>query len=232
MTDAAARAREPVSDADDVAIAPLGDAAVLLTLGDRVDLALNRRVHRVAAAVRAGALAAVTDVVPAYAALSVHYDPLHVDHATLADALRTIARDALRTPDGDGAADAGAAHEIRTVYDGPDLDDVADRTGLHRDDVVALHAARTYTVYLLGFVPGFAYLGDLDERLALPRRAAPRARVPAGSVAIAGRQTAVYPLATPGGWHLLGTTGAAVLDVARTPPALLAPGDRVRFAPA
>ena len=215
---------------DGIRVAALGDSAVLLTLGDRVDLALNRRVHRVAAAVRARAIPAVTDVVPAYAALSVHYDPLHVAHDAIAAELRAIAEGALATDD-DAELD-GTTHDIRTVYDGPDLAEVAERTGMRVEDVVALHAARTYTVYLLGFVPGFAYLGDLDERLALPRRASPRTRVPAGAVAIAGRQTAVYPLATPGGWHLVGRTDAVLLDVARTPPALLAPGDRVRFVPA
>ena len=215
----------------DVTVAALGDAAVLLVLGDRVDLALNRRVHRVAAAVRARALAGVTDVVPAYATLSVHYDPLHVEHDAIAAELRAIAHDALATGDAEGDRD-GTTHALPVVYDGPDLAEVAERTGLRADDVVALHADATYTVYLLGFVPGFAYLGDLDARLALPRRAAPRTRVPQGAVAIAGRQTAVYPLATPGGWHLIGRSDAALLDVARTPPATLAPGDRVRFVPA
>ena len=216
---------------DALRVAALGDAAVLLALGDGVDLALNRRVHRVAAAVRARALPAVTDVVPAYAALSVHYDPLHVDHDAIAAELRRIAEETLARAD-DDAVHERATHEIRVAYDGPDLAEVAERTGLRAEDVVALHAGTTYTVYLLGFVPGFAYLGDLDARLLLPRRASPRARVPRGAVAIAGRQTAVYPLATPGGWHLVGHTDAELLDVRRTPPALLAPGDRVRFVPA
>lgn len=209
-------------------VAALGDAAVLLTFGDRVDLALNRRVHRVARAVRAHAIPAVLDVVPAYATLAVHYDPLYVEHDAMAALLRDVARAALAGRDGDDEAGA-TTHELSVAYDGPDLDDVATRTGLRIDDVVALHAAPAYTVYLLGFVPGFAYLGDLDARLALPRRASPRTRVPAGSVAIAGRQTAVYPLATPGGWHLLGRTDATLLDLARTPPTALLPGDRVRF---
>ena len=216
---------------DVIGVAALGDSAVLLTFGDRVDLALNRRVHRVAAAVRARAIAAVTDVVPAYAALSVHYDPLHVGHDAIAAELRAIAQGALAAGDDDADRDA-TTHEIRVTYDGPDLAEVAERAGLRVDDVVALHAGTTYTVYLLGFVPGFAYLGDLDARLALPRRASPRTRVPRGAVAIAGRQTAVYPLATPGGWHLVGRTDAPLLDVGRTPPAMLAPGDRVRFLPA
>ena len=218
-------------DADDaVAVAALGDSAVLLTLGDRVDLALNRRVHRVAAAVRARAIPAVTDVVPAYAALSVHYDPLHVEHDAIAAELRAIARDALLS--GADAADRDATtHEIPVAYDGPDLAEVAERTGLRAEDVIALHAGATYTVYLLGFVPGFAYLGELDPALVLERRPEPRMRVLAGSVGIAGRQTAVYPLPTPGGWHLIGRTEVRFFDPAADPPALLAAGDRVRFVP-
>ncbi|HEX9167224.1 MAG TPA: 5-oxoprolinase subunit PxpB, partial [Gemmatimonadales bacterium] len=118
---------------------------------------------------------------------------------------------------------------IPVRYDGPDLEWVAARTGLNPDEVVRRHSARLYTVYLLGFVPGFAYLGELDPTLVLPRRSTPRQRVPAGSVAIAGAQTAVYPLATPGGWHLIGQTTLRLFDPEREPPALLAAGDTVRF---
>lgn len=213
-------------------VAPLGDAALTITLGDAVDLALNRRVHRLAAAIARLAHPAVVDVVPAYAAVTVFYEPLHASHADLAAALAPLV--AAAADDAGEAAAGGTApreHVIRVRYDGPDLADVAARTGLAASEVVARHAARTYTVYLLGFVPGFAYLGDLDPALALPRRGEPRTRVPAGSVAIAGRQTAVYPLATPGGWHLVGRTDARLLDLARTPPTPLAPGDRVRFVP-
>jgi KipI family sensor histidine kinase inhibitor len=231
-------------------LAPLGDAAVTVTLGAHVSLALNRRVHRLAAAVRtaadAGTLPAVVDVVPAYAALTVFYEPLRTGLADLLAALEPLVAAHVRADHGDHEdhdepgdepGDAprppGAReHVIPVRYDGPDLVDVARRLGLAPADVVARHAARRYDVYLLGFVPGFAYLGDLDPTLELPRRADPRPRVPSGSVAIAGRQTAVYPLPTPGGWHLVGHTDVRLLDPDRTPPALLAPGDRVRFVPA
>lgn len=208
-------------------VAPLGDGAITLTLGDRVDAALVRRVRTLAAAVRRANLPAVHDVVPAYAALTVYYDALHTDHAALAARLLAVA-------DSAGEANtlpAGREHRIPVRYDGPDLDEVARRTGLTPAEVVARHSAPTYEVYLLGFVPGFAYLGELDERLVLERRAEPRVRVPAGAVAIAGRQTAVYPLPTPGGWHLIGRTDVRLFDAAAEPPALLAAGDRVRFVP-
>jgi KipI family sensor histidine kinase inhibitor len=123
-------------------------------------------------------------------------------------------------------------HILRAVYDGVDLEDVARTTGMHTDDVVALHASRDYTVELIGFLPGFAYLVSLDERLVLPRRAAPRTRVPKGSLAIAGPYTGVYPAVSPGGWHLIGRVpDVELFDPARRPPALFEPGDTVRFTP-
>ncbi len=129
----------------------------------------------------------------------------------------------------------GPLFEIPVRYgglDGPDLAEVAERTGRSEAEVVALHAGPEYRVYLVGFVPGFPYLGVLPDELALPRRATPRVQVPAGSVAIAGRQTGIYPSPTPGGWHLIGRTDAPIWDARRDPPALLAPGARVLFVPA
>jgi KipI family sensor histidine kinase inhibitor len=120
-------------------------------------------------------------------------------------------------------------HRIPVRYDGLDLDFIATSTGLSVDEVVARHSGRSYTVDLLGFVPGFGYLGELDPALHLPRRDQPRPRVTAGSVAIAAAQTAVYPLDTPGGWHIIGSTSTVMFDPARNPPALLAPGDTVQF---
>jgi KipI family sensor histidine kinase inhibitor len=130
------------------------------------------------------------------------------------------------------SADDRPPIEIPVRYggdDGPDLEGVAGRLGLASDAVVALHAGTTYRVFMLGFAPGFAYLGTLPAELSLPRRTEPRPSVPAGSVAIAARQTGVYPVATPGGWHLIGRTEVTLWDPSAEPPARLAPGDRVRF---
>ena len=135
----------------------------------------------------------------------------------------------LRCPAGDLAPPGGRAVELPVVYDGEDLPEVAARTGLDVAEVVARHTAPEYTVACLGFTAGFAYLEGLDPALHLPRRDSPRARVPAGAVAVAGDQAGVYPRPAPGGWHLLGRTAASVFDEAADPPALLAPGDRVRF---
>ena len=206
---------------------PLGDGALTLTLGDAVSAETNARVHAAAAAIRRAGHAAIRDVVPAYAAVSVFYDPLHTSYDDIA--ARLLA--AVKSADSVAVPVERRTVEIAVRYDGPDLAEVARATGLGDAEVVARHAAAEYRVYLLGFVPGFAYLGELDPALRLPRRSSPRTRVPAGSVAIAGAQTAVYPLATPGGWHLIGRTEERMWDVRRDPPALLAVGDRVRFVP-
>lgn len=206
-------------------IAPLGETALTASLGDRVDPALNRRVHALAEAVRQAGWLGVTEVVPAYASLSLFYEPQIVSFEALAARLQALAA---ALPE---SVDAAPAREIvlPVRYDGPDLAEVAARTGLSVEAVVARHTGRRYRVYLMGFVPGFAYLGELDAALVLPRRETPRPRVPTGSVAIAGAQTAVYPLTTPGGWHLLGHTDARLFDPSREAPSLLRPGDWVRF---
>lgn len=209
-------------------IVPLGDAAVTIRLGNHVDKALALRVRALAARIRGAGVPAVREVVVGYAALTVWYDALRTDYAVVADALETIVRE----PIAESPVQAKTReHTLPVRYDGPDLPDVAQRTGLSVSEVIARHSGRWYEVYLIGFVPGFAFLGDLDPALVLPRRSAPRTRVPAGTVGIAGAQTGVYPLVTPGGWHLLGRTDVALFDPAADPPALLAPGDRVRFEP-
>jgi KipI family sensor histidine kinase inhibitor len=214
-------------------IDPVGDAALLLTLGDEVALDLNGLVHRVVAelAPRGVDAAGLGAPVPAYASVLLPFDPDLVPDAAVRAALRAALRRAVDGP----AAAPGPLVEIPVRYggrDGADLAEVADRTGRSEAEVVALHAGSEYRVFLVGFVPGFPYLGVLPEELALPRRATPRVQVPAGSVAIAGRQTGIYPSPTPGGWHLIGRTDAPIWDAHRDPPALLAPGDRVRFVPA
>jgi KipI family sensor histidine kinase inhibitor len=208
--------------------APLADSALTITLGDHADAPTSARVRVVAAGIRVASLPPVRDIAPGYAAVTVWYDALHTSYETMVKVLEPIVAQAAGAAPGTGVA-AGREHEISVRYDGPDLDDVARRTGLSVTDVVARHTGRVYTVYFLGFVPGWAYLGDLDPSLVLPRRTEPRSRVPAGAVAIAGAQTGVYPYAIPGGWHLIGRTSAGLFDPMRDPPAVFAAGDRVRF---
>ena len=210
-----------------------GDSALLVVVGDGIDASVSARVHAMAAS-----LNALRDAgdgrwgvpVAGYSTLLVPYDPELTTHEEARGAVARLAgsvvlRPRVTPPDPEPV-------EIPVRYggtDGPDLEDVAERVGLTPEQVVATHTGATYRVFLLGFVPGFAYLGPLPPALVTPRRATPRARVPAGSVAIAGEQTGVYPLDTPGGWNLLGRTHARLWDLERDPPALLRPGALVRF---
>ena len=208
-------------------LAPLGDAALTITYAATLDPSARERTLRDAAAIDRARLPGVVEVVPGYVALTVHYDPLEVGFGDLRDRLLPVLARAATHRD----RQAGRSITIPVRYDGPDLDWVAETAGLPRDEVIARHSGVEYEVGLLGFVPGFAYLGPLDPALVLPRRPSPRPRVPAGSVAIAGEQTGIYPAAVPGGWHLIGTTPVRLFDPGRSPPSYLAVGDRVRFVP-
>ena len=206
---------------------PLGDSALLLTFGDRIDPATNDRVHHLAGLLGRGALSGLRGVVPSYAALAVHFDPLAWDHATLERELRL-----LEAVPADLAAPRTVVIPVR--YGGawgPDLGEVAAHCGLSEKEVVARHCAPVYRVHFLGFAPGFPYLGGLDPALATPRRDTPRTAVPMGSVGIAGSQTGIYPLETPGGWRLIGRTPLTLFDPQREPPCLLRAGDLLRFEP-
>lgn len=204
----------------------LGESAILVTLGEAVDRELSRQIHGCVTGIREAGIDGVTDVVPAFTSLAVHYDARIADAEAVVDRLRDIVRMALAS-----GADRvpGELITIPVRYDGPDLHAVAAATDLNVDAVTAIHTGVEYFAYMLGFAPGFAYLGDLDPVLRLPRRESPRTRVPAGSVAIAGAQTAVYPHETPGGWHLIGRTGLSMFDATRDRPCLIRPGDRVKF---
>jgi KipI family sensor histidine kinase inhibitor len=217
-------------------IEALGDAALLVTFGETIDLALNQRAHDLAAAVDRlrGSDPRFGRAVPAYASVLVPFDPSAIDPVA---AQRVVAR-LLEERPGDALAPAADprvdAIEIPVRYggaDGPDLADVAALNDMSASDVVDLHAGTEYRVYFLGFAPGFCYLGPLSPRIATPRLGAPRERVPAGSVGIANAQTGVYPFAMPGGWRIIGRTDAPMWDLRRESPALLRPGDRVRFVP-
>lgn len=217
-------------------ISPLGDDALLVTFAHAISWDVGVRVRAAAGRIRerfrATDVEAVTDVVPAYTTLAVYFDSARISFDSVASvvAQELDASDRRRDARSDAQQQDGSALvEIPVCYDGPDLADVAEHTGLSIDEVIERHSTRTYRAYMSGFVPGFVYLGDVDESLVLPRRAVPRVRVPAGSVAIAGAQTAVYPLETPGGWHLIGTTSLALFDAERNPPALIRAGDTVRF---
>lgn len=211
-----------------IRVEAFGATALLITLAEQPDDRLPLRIARLAERLRAELGAALTDCVPGWTTLLLHYDLRRIDLPQLQGRVQA----ALADWPGDSLVDrAGRLHEIAVWYAGEDLIEVARQCGLTPAQVVDLHAGRDYRVGAIGFSPGFAYLGELDERLALPRRATPRTHVPAGSLAIAERQTAVYPQASPGGWHLLGRTAQQLFDPRRKPPCPLAAGDLVRFLP-
>jgi inhibitor of KinA len=217
--------------------AAMGDRALVVEFGRRVDAATNARVQAAAEYLLAHPIPAVTDVVPAYAALTVHFDPLAVMAERRGADVFEVIRDAVaaaleKAPEAPRRKPRTV--EIPVCYGGAcgeDLAEVAAHHGLEPDDVIRLHAAPIYEVHLLGFVPGFAYLGGLDRRIATPRRDAPRKVIPAGSVGIGGEQTGVYPSETPGGWNLIGRSPLPLFRAEADPPNLLVPGDRVKFVP-
>jgi inhibitor of KinA len=205
-----------------------GDRALVVEFGDRVDRDLSNEVLRLDTSLRSSVLPGVVETVPTFRSLMVHYDPLVTSRAELEDA---IASRLDRQGEPRGSA---TLWRVPVCYEGefaPDLAEVARLSGLTPGDVAALHSGVGYHVYMIGFLPGFPYMGDLPPKLALPRRADPRVRVPAGSVSVATNLTAIYPYESPGGWHLIGTTPIRLFDLTRPRPALLNPGDTVQIEP-
>jgi inhibitor of KinA len=206
----------------------LGEETWLVEFEPRLDPIVNNQVLAIAEALERARPEGVFDIVPACASLAVHADADIVDEAALTSLLETLLRD---TP---STTSMSRTHDIPVCYEpsfGLDLDEVSRATKCRVDDVVARHSGAEYRVFMLGFLPGFAYLGIVDESIAVPRRATPRQMVPAGSVGIAGRQTGIYPIESPGGWQIVGRTPVRLFDPAGDSRPVLRPGDRVRFVP-
>jgi KipI family sensor histidine kinase inhibitor len=204
-----------------------GESCLVVELGDRIDLAVNRRVRALGLAVEQAGLVGVREAVPTYRSLAIYYDPLKIDRDALAGRIGALLDSALEVRE-----QTSRIVEIPTIYggeQGPDLPFVARHAGLSEQEVIRLHTEPLYHVYMVGFTAGFAYLGGLPERLAVPRLPTPRLRVPAGSVGIGGTQTGIYPVEGPGGWRLIGQTRLPLFDPSREPPASVVPGDKVRF---
>jgi KipI family sensor histidine kinase inhibitor len=205
-----------------------GDTALVVEFGEAIDRAVSALVLALARRLEAAAVTGVVEVVPTFRSLMVHYEPLVLPHGDLQRRLAAML---------EGLAPEerpGRQWRIPACYDGdcgPDLPEVAERTGLTVAQVVERHSATPFHVYMMGFLPGFPYLGDLPPELELPRRESPRIRVPPGSIAIAMAMTSIYTLESPGGWHLLARTPAPLWDLRRAQPAVLAAGDKVTFEP-
>jgi KipI family sensor histidine kinase inhibitor len=214
----------------DFRILPEGDSTLVIEFDERIDPVVNGRAIRLADAIQHSGVEGIRDVVPTYRSVAVFFDPLRTSYQGLVD---WVTRAANAVPE-NGVEEPETPIRIPVCYDhdlGPDLLSVASLVNLSPDQVVALHTSTTYRVFMLGFLPGFAYMGSVDERIRAPRHAMPRARVPRGAVGIAGAQTGVYPLEVPGGWQLIGRTPVRPYDPSRPAPFLFKPGDVVRFMP-
>jgi inhibitor of KinA len=213
---------------DDYSLRPAGDTALVVDFGNRIEIDLSKKVLALAQRLDALHLDGVLETVPTIRSLSVYYEPLTITAAALEKKIAEIL---------DGLLDApaeGRRWVIPVCYDpslAPDLHEVAERCSLSVDGLIALHSGTTYHAYMLGFLPGLAYLGDLPEKLVLPRRNAPRPRIPGGSLGMAAKMTCIFPMATPCGLHLIGRSPVTLWDQHSENGALLRAGDKVRFEP-
>ncbi|MCX7827645.1 MAG: 5-oxoprolinase subunit PxpB [Thermanaerothrix sp.] len=211
-------------------ISALGEGAVLLELSDRIDRNVNLRLHRLRKALLLEAMTGIKDCVVAYSSMAVYFDPMAVSHRKV-----ILKLEGLLTSDQDEEGKSQDLVLIPVAYGGsmgPDLETVASHAGISKEEVIRRHSSRDYHCYMLGFTPGFPYLGGMDESIATPRLSTPRKSIPAGSVGIAGSQTGVYPIESPGGWQLIGRTPLPLFDPSNEKePTLIKPGDLVRFVP-
>ena len=213
---------------ENVRFLPCGDRAVTVEWGSTIDEHINRQVHAFARKVEALSHPAITEVVPTYRSATVHYRPEVLSYEELKQLLLSL------TQGGPEETEELPVVEIPVCYGGeygPDLEEVAQHCSLTPEEVIARHTAPTYRIYMLGFTPGFPYLGGMDPSIAAPRRKEPRIHIPAGSVGIAGEQTGVYPIVSPGGWQLIGRTPLRLFDPQREQPILLSAGAGIRFVP-
>jgi KipI family sensor histidine kinase inhibitor len=208
-------------------LVPLGDSALLIQLGEEIDITVNRSVHALTALLQAAPFRGLIETVPAYRTVLVHYDPLILTETEIRN--RVLAKL-------DQVADMHAKKprqlSVPVRYGGEygvDLEFVAEYHRLHVEEVIRIHSEKIYTVYMMGFTPGFPYMGRLDDAIMTPRLETPRTRVPAGTVAIAGSQTGIYPIDSPGGWRLIGHTSVRLFDPEAEIPFLFSPGDEVKF---
>ena len=206
---------------------PAGDKALAVELGASISTETNRRVRDLLVAIESQEIPGLIDLVPSYRSLLVYYDPLMLSLSQLTDQLATLEQNLDQA-----ALGAPKVVDLPTMYGGeygPDLDYVAEHNGLGAEEVIQIHSGAEYLVYMMGFTPGFPYLGGMSERIATPRLQTPRTAIPPGSVGIAERQTGVYPIASPGGWQLIGRTPVQLFDPQRDPPVVVLPGDYIRF---
>ena len=206
-----------------------GDSSILLQFGNTIDPAINRKIAATVQLMREQHINGVTDVIPAFCSLLINYDPRVISYEQIKRRMEALVK--IDVTAGDTRK---RVFEIPVCYGGeygPDIQNIADHAGMSVEEVIQIHTSRDYLIYMLGFLPGFTYLGGLDERIHTPRLANPRIRIPAGSVGIGGSQTGIYPMDSPGGWQLMGQTPVKTYDPERKPPILVEAGDYIRFVP-
>lgn len=204
-----------------------GDSSILLQFGNTIDPAINRKIAATVQLMREQHINGVTDVIPAFCSLLINYDPRVISYEQIKRRMEALVK-----------IDVSAGNTRKRVFEipvcyggvyGPDIQNIADHAGMSVEEVIQIHTSRDYLIYMLGFLPGFTYLGGLDERIHTPRLANPRIRIPAGSVGIGGSQTGIYPMDSPGGWQLMGMTPVKTYDPDREVPILVEAGDYIRF---
>ena len=211
-------------------ISPVGDCAISIDFGQVIDPKINRHIRQTIERIQELKLDGITELVPTYCALLIQYDAMLYSYSDICNLMEPL----LEPSATDDANERVTVIEIPTVYGGefgPDLGFVASHNNLSEDEVVSIHSGTDYLVYMLGFIPGFTYLGGMDPRIATPRLSSPRTLIPAGSVGIAGEQTGTYPSDSPGGWQIIGRTPVTMYDMSKEQAALLSAGDYVRYVP-
>ncbi|WP_339229779.1 5-oxoprolinase subunit PxpB [Aeribacillus sp. FSL K6-2833] len=210
-------------------IQPLGDTGIIIQFGTEISEAIYQQIRQYVYRLEQIRIEGIVEWVPAYTTLAVFYRPNIISYDELSQKLLKIGEkiESMPVPD-------PIVIEIPTLYGkeaGPDIQFVAETNGLSEEEVVKIHSSSDYLIYMIGFVPGFPYLGGMDKRIAAPRKKTPRSRIPAGSIGIAGEQTGIYPLETPGGWQIIGRTPVKLYDPQKQDPTLLKAGDYIRFVP-
>lgn len=206
---------------------PAGDRSLVMEFGNSISPEINSKIRNMVNAINKANIEYITEIIPTYRSILIIYDPLQISYIELIDSLKEM-----ESTMGEGTVSSIRIVEIPTVYGGeygPDIEFVAKHNNLTVDEVIDIHTSRDYLLYMLGFTPGFGYLGGMDERIATPRLQVPRTKIPGGSTGVAGSQTGIYPIDSPGGWQLLGRTPIKLYDPLSDPPVLLKAGDYIRF---
>lgn len=213
----------------EISILTAGDSSLLIQFGNEISPEINQRIKATVQLMREQHIEGVLDVIPAFCSLLINYDPRVISYSEITKRIRKLLKVEMKAED-----EKKKVFEIPVCYGGkygPDLAYIAEHAGMTEEEVIALHSSKDYLIYMLGFLPGFCYLGGLDERLHTPRLATPRIKIDAGSVGIGGSQTGIYPMDSPGGWQLMGMTPVKTYDPEREVPILVEAGDYIRFVP-